>query len=110
MKSAIFTFLVVFATTTFAQEKKQTIEQYCQLKMLGQYLELQNTVEVDYGEKKRSYKLKDENDKVVKFNSGVDALNYMGKQGWKLVTVTTVPDKSWPKTYYLFKKEIEILD
>jgi hypothetical protein len=72
----------------------------------GRLLSNKVTIDVDYGEL-RSYmsdqRVRDEAGKIKKFNSVVDAMNYMGKQGWKLQTSLLLG--SGPFVYhYVFKK------
>jgi hypothetical protein len=44
--------------------------------------------------------------KLKKFNSVIDALNYLGKMGWKLVNAYPVYNGSSSNIYhYVFKKD-----
>ena len=67
------------------------------------------TIDVDYGEERSIWKdngLKGENGKLQKFNSVIDAINYLGKTGWKLVNAFPVSTSNGPMVYhYVFKKE-----
>lgn len=62
---------------------------YCELVGTQKFLSTKVTVSVDYGEETSFFKdtrMKDEQTgKVKSFNSMVDALNYMGNNGWEFV-------------------------
>jgi hypothetical protein len=47
----------------------------------------------------------------MKFNSVIDALNYLGKSGWKLVNAVPLLEPNGPRIYqYLFKREFAAAD
>lgn len=51
----------------------------------------------------------DENGKEIKFNSSIDAIGYMERLGWKVVSAYSVDHiaaKSVPVVHYLMSKEI----
>ena len=68
------------------------------------------TVEIDYGQKTKIFtdtRLKNKDGKPIKFNSLIDALNYLGNDGWELVQVyTTIYSANTTRNHYLLKKEI----
>lgn len=71
-------------------------------------------VEIDFGEESGGWQgnndgrdlIIDENGKPIKFNSMVDAINYMGERGWKFETsyVLTVNNKN--VVHWLMSKEL----
>ena len=67
------------------------------------------TIDIDYGEERSAWKehrLKDEEGKLKKFNTVVDALNYLGKMGWHLVNAFPVASTTISiVNHYVFKKE-----
>jgi hypothetical protein len=70
------------------------------------------SIDVDYGQERKFGSINlmkdDETGKTKKFNSITDALNFLGRQGWKLViAVPVIADKA-SSTDYIFKKEIKI--
>jgi hypothetical protein len=76
-----------------------------------------NAVKVNFGRKKATSGGKgntsanfgdiiDENGKKINFYSMVDAMNYMGTQGWEIVHVYSIFDKNQQRTTYILKKEI----
>jgi hypothetical protein len=104
---AIFCLLIVFKSN--AQDTAK-VEQYCEVVATGRMLSNRVTVDIDYGETRSIWKdnrLKDENGKLVKFNTLVDALNYLGRNGWKLVNAfpITSSTNAPPVYHYVFKKE-----
>lgn len=57
---------------------------FCELLGTQKFLSAKVTVEIDMGQNPyESSKLVDEKGKKITFNSMVDAMNYMGKLGWK---------------------------
>jgi len=75
---------------THAQEPKYV---YCQIVANEKLLSKKITVSLDFGQKMKFFadnRLKDENGKPIVFNSNVDAMNYMGKQGWEFCQLSMV--------------------
>lgn len=99
---------ILFCLHGFAQDTTK-VEQYCEVTASGKFLSNKVTVDVDYGEERsfwKDHRLKDEEGKLKKFNSVIDALNYLGKMGWKLVNAYPVYNGSSANIYhYVFKKE-----
>ena len=55
--------------------------------------------------------LKTKAGRLKKFNSVIDAINYLGKSGWRLVNAFPVSTGSGPMVYhYVFKKEFSKAD
>ena len=92
-----------------AQQETKKVEQYCEVVATGRMFSNKVTFEVDYGEEKSVWKdnrLKDENGKFKKFNTVIDAINYLGKEGWSLVNAFPISNGNNPMVYhYVFKKE-----
>jgi hypothetical protein len=91
-----------------AQSDTSKIEQYCSVNVFPRLLSNKVTVDVDFGEVKsvwRDSRIKDEAGKLVKFNSYIDAMNYMGRQGWKLVNSLVINSNNTTYYSYLFRKE-----
>jgi len=112
MKKLFFylTISVVFSTFVFAQSNQKLLIkkfQYCELKYTnGRYMEYDN------GVRKKGWGanyLSDINGRPLKFETSVDALNYMGETGWELVQMyveKTGDAVSVVATHYMMKKEI----
>ncbi len=108
MKKTITLLLLVCTLNGFAQDTTKT-EQYCQVIATERFLSNKVTIDVDYGEARnywKDHRLKDEDGKIKKFNTVIDALNYLGKMGWKLVNAFPASTGNTPVVYhYVFKKE-----
>ena len=88
------------------------IEQYARLEATARLFSTKVTIAIDFGDERSLWsdnRLRDaETGKLTKFNTIVDALNYMGEQGWTLVNAFPVnantPNSS-PVYHYYFKKK-----
>ena len=66
-------------------------EEYCMIIATGKIFSNKVSIEVDYGQKTTFFgaadarSIKDEEGKLKSFNSVIDALNFMAKQGWVFV-------------------------
>ena len=83
--------LFLLYATAYAQDrvnKNEPYKVYCEI--IGQSHSLSNKVDVelDFGQASNFWtgdrSLYDENGKKIKFNSMLDAANYMGRRGWDL--------------------------
>lgn len=110
MKRIILVAFLAVSFSTFAQQKDSTrVEQYCRLIAQNRLLSNKVNIDIDYGEERKLFsdkRLRDEETgKLKKFNTVVDALNYMGSQGWILVNAFPVSDGTNNFTlHYYFKK------
>lgn len=116
MKKVLFIALCcIIAACATAQTKKV----YCQLlgwntNVLG--LQGKVKVEVDFGGKKSMWGndgrdlLIDENGKDIKFNSMVEAMNYMGSKGWTFEAAYTVTIASQNVIHWLLSKDVAMDD
>lgn len=109
MKKFTFLLLLFIVSKSFAQQDSAWVEQYCEVIVTEIMLSNKVAVDIDYGEERRRLKdnrVKEENGKLKKFNTVIDALNYLGREGWKLVNAFPFTSKSGPVDYhYVFKKE-----
>ena len=121
---AIALFLILFSQMSFSQVSKENIKidsvlvtknyVYCEILGTGSLFSTKVKIDIDYGQEvsfwNQDRRLKDENGKSVKFNSMVDALNYMGTLGWEFVQayVVTVPSMGGQQNVYhwLLKREL----
>ncbi len=111
MKKITVAALFLFAGLPAFSQDSTRVEQYCDVLATPRLLSNRVTIDIDYGEKRSIWKdnrLKDEEGRVKKFNSVIDALNYMGNNGWTLVNafpVNTGTNNSASYVYhYVFKK------
>ena len=100
--------LIVFAMQTYAQSDTSSVEQYCEVLATGKLFSNKVTIDHDFGQSRKFWsdnRIKDETGKLKNFNSVIDAMNYMGAQGWTLVTALLIG--SGPYVYhYIFKREV----
>lgn len=85
---------------------------FCELLGEGKFLSKKVTVTVDFGQKvsywqsKTKQTLVDENGDKLEFNSMVDAMNYMGKRGWKFEQAYVVTVGQENVYHWLLSKEV----
>lgn len=112
MKKLLIIALVFTAFSANAQETAK-VEQYCEVVATPKLLSSKVTIDVDYGDERSFWKdnrLRDEQSgKLKKFNTTIDALNYLGKQGWKLVNAFPIYTSSNTQVYhYVLRKEFPL--
>lgn len=110
----IFIFSTAFYTGSIAQSivKPQMdsvlLEEYCSLVTRGKLFSNEVTIAIDFGDNPNNRRrLRDRKGDVVDFTSTIDALNYLGEQGWKLVNAFPInaTNNSNPQYNYVFKRE-----
>lgn len=109
MLMLISVFAIGVSSNVMAQEPEK-MRVYAELLGTGtNFLGLNKNVKVtvdlgQYQSASKSYTLKDEKGKDIKFNSMVAAMNYMGQRGWKLVqTYVLTVDKKEVCHWLLYK-------
>lgn len=107
---ALFLLLICLCCAAFAQAQK--VEQYCELTAQNKLFSRKVTIDVDYGEERKWFsfkdtRVKDDLGKVKSFNSVVDALNFMGRTGWKLVNAFLIMDNSNAVYHYVLRREFD---
>lgn len=109
MKKFIIISCLLISFKSNGQQDTSKVEQYCEVVATARVLSNKVTVDIDYGEQRsiwKDHRMKDEQGKLVKFNSVIDAVNYLGKNGWKLVNAFPIAQGSAPMVYhYVFKKD-----
>lgn len=88
MKIIATIFFLVLYSSCFSQDTAK-VEQYCSVDVRPVLLSRKVVIQIDYGAKRTDStdaKVKDEKGETIKFNSFIDAMNYMGKMGWEMVT------------------------
>jgi hypothetical protein len=111
MKNLLTIAFILTAFISNAQSEK--VEQYCEVLGMSGAFSTKVTINIDYGDAKSIWKdnrVKNEDGSVKKFNSMIDALNYMGSEGWKLVNAFLVTASGQNVYHYVFKKEFEKKD
>jgi hypothetical protein len=111
MKHFFITTMLCSTAMFVMAQQSSTIEQYCTMKIYYSIIADGTTVTIDEGNDhdvmhRLTKRLRDSSNNLIRFKSPVDALNYMGKQGWKLVhAISNSTDNS--DYLYLFKKEVK---
>ncbi|ANE53074.1 hypothetical protein [Flavisolibacter tropicus] len=105
----VFVMVCQFATLSlFAQTNSTKIEQYCQVTATPRLLSNKVTIDIDYGEEKSFWidmRLREVDGKLKKFNTVIDALNFMGRQGWIFINAYPVTNGSTTVYHYGFRKQ-----
>lgn len=109
MKKCLFLMLVFFSMSAMAQESYKV---FCELLGTGKLFSNKVTVTVDFGQETSFWLgtsnqyLVDDNGKAIKFNSMVDAMNYMGKRGWEFEQAYVVTIGNQNVYHWLLSKEV----
>jgi hypothetical protein len=106
-KLLVILFLQFSAIAVFAQNDSTRIEQYCQLIATPRLFSNRVTIDIDFGEEKSFWsdtRLRTFEGKLKKFNTIIDALNFMGKEGWVFINAYPVRNGSNEIYHYGFKK------
>jgi hypothetical protein len=110
MKKVLLVLAVLGSYVSYAQTAK--VEQYCDIMSVGKLFSNKVKVTIDKGEFQSIWKpesmLKDENGNPIVFNTTIDALNFMGKNGWKLVNAFPITEGGTNVYHFFFKKEADI--
>jgi len=106
-------FILVIALSvsyaSFAQTDTSKIEQYCQVIATPRLFSNKVTIDIDFGEEKSYLKddqLKTYDGKLKKFNTIIDALNFMGRDGWVFINAYPVQLANTEIYHFAFKKQI----
>lgn len=107
MKKLLFLSMLLFSICSFAQNDN-THRVYCELLGTAKFMSTKVTVSVDFGQDDQGWsaKLVDDNGKSISFNSMVDAMNFMGKLGWKFEQAYTVGSGNNFVYHWLLSKDI----
>jgi hypothetical protein len=108
MKKLLITgILLISMQFSNAQTDSSKVEQYCQVIATPRLLSNKVTIDIDYGDEKsfwRDGRLKTESGNLKKFNTVIDALNYMGKEGWIFINAYPVRMAETEIYHFAFKK------
>ena len=107
-KVFILVFVQVVTLASFAQNDTTKIEQYCQVIVTPRMLSNKVTIDIDFGEEKSFWadtRIRTYDGKLKKFNTVVDALNFMGKEGWVFINAYPVNNGNIEIYHFAFKKQ-----
>ena len=112
-KISISGFILLLSIVSFAQTDTSKIEQYCQVISTPRLLSNKVTIDIDFGDEKsfwRDERVKTYDGKLKKFNTIIDALNFMGKEGWIFINAYPVKMAGAEIYHFAFKKQISRAD
>jgi len=100
--------LILLPLFSMAQQKFV----YCELASSNKALSTKAVIQISFGQHMNALKdnrLKDPAGKLVVFDSHIDALNYLGLQGWELVQAYVVNGSLGTTNFYILKKRFDDL-
>ena len=109
MKKCLFLLLMLISVNVMGQEPHRV---YCELLGQSRFMSNKVNVSVDFGQDTNFWKsysdqfLVDENGDKIKFNSMVDAMNYMGRLGWEFEQAYVVTVGQQNIYHWLLSKKI----
>lgn len=117
MKKFILLALIALSSQLLFSQENQPSKNgeayiYCEILGTQKFLSNKVTVNVDFGQNTRfgeDTRLRDETGKVIVFNSMVDAMNWMGGQGWEFVQAYVVTVQNQNVYHWLLKLDIKYL-
>lgn len=86
-------------------------EQYCMVLATARMLSTKVNITVDFGQETKLFafkdqRMKDEEGKVINFNSVIDALNYMATQGWVFVNAYAITVSGQNVLHYVLRRSL----
>ena len=85
MRTKLLVILIIgFASSVYSQKSRQA---YCEVIVWSHQIMFHAAVSFDFGmQSNNTVMLYDSQNKPLKFITGMDAVNYLSKRGWKLVS------------------------
>lgn len=116
-KLILLSLIVLMSVPMFAQENtsnEKTRDSFLYAEILGysKFFSTKISVTIDFGQNTKLFedtRLRDENGKVINFNSMVDAMNWMGAQGWEFVQAYTASEGDQSVYHWLLKLNLKYL-
>lgn len=106
-KLLVIGIFLISTMITNAQTDTTKVEQYCQVIATPRLLSNKVTIDVDFGQEKSFWndtRLRTETGKLKKFNTVIDAFNYMGREGWTFINAFPVRMNDTEIYHFAFKK------
>lgn len=107
-KLLLISIVLLNSIVSNAQTDTTKVEQYCQIIAKPRLLTNKVTIDIDYGDEKSFWqdnRLKTDEGKLRKFNTIIDAMNYMGKEGWLFINAYPVKMGETEIYHFAFKKQ-----
>jgi len=101
----------VFSQTVNDIPIKDIDVDYIQIVGTSKLMSNKVTIEIDFGQENKVWsakdtQVKDENGKLVVFNSMIDALNFLGKNGYEFVDAYAISIGNQNVYHYMLKKKV----
>ncbi|MDB5014145.1 MAG: hypothetical protein JWQ25_2347 [Daejeonella sp.] len=106
-KIIIMALFIMGAQHSFAQTDSLKVEQFCQIIARPRLFSSRVTIDMDFGGEKKFWndtRLKSQQGQVRKFNTVVDAMNFMAKEGWTFMNAYPVKTYGVEIYHLAFKK------
>jgi hypothetical protein len=107
MKKIFIIALILGSLHSFAQTDSVKIEQFCQVIAKPRLLSNKVTIDIDFGEEKNFWsdtRLRTWEGKIKKFNTIIDAMNFMGREGWSFINAYPVRYGDSEIFHFAFRK------
>jgi len=107
-KLLIIGVFLIITQVSNAQTDSSKVEQYCQLIATPRLLSNKVTIDIDFGDEKSFWqdnRLRTDEGKIKKFNTIIDAMNYMGRDGWIFINAYPVRNGQTEIFHFAFKKQ-----
>jgi hypothetical protein len=98
---------MLMSLRTLAQTDSVQVEQFCQMIASPRLLSNKVTIDIDFGDEKKFWsdtRLRDWEGKVKKFNTIIDAMNFMGREGWSFINAYPVRNGDTEIFHFAFRK------
>jgi hypothetical protein len=110
MKKISLIFIMFLVAIQFLHAQELQKFDYCEIVGSTKLLSNKVTISIDFGQETKYFsdtRYKDENGKTKTFNSMIDAMNFMGKQGWEFVQAYAITYSNNLDIYhYVLKKKV----
>lgn len=107
---SLFFTTLTYSQTVNDQPLSEIDVDYVQIVGTSKLLSQKLTIEIDFGQENRLFKsrdtqLKDETGKNLVFNSMIDALNFMSRNGYEFIDAYTLTQGNNNVYHYLLKRQ-----
>src|SRR5574343_170433 len=107
---AVMLFGFVVSSNHTSKQFNDTVGKYsyCLVKVYPKFMSAKVNIELDFGDKKGIFedkRLRNPDNSIRKFNTGIDALNFMDSEGWEFVNSYAVTiGTNETQIHYLLRK------
>lgn len=105
MRTKLLVILIIgFASSVYSQKSRQA---YCEVIVWSHQIMFHAAVSFDFGmQSNNTVMLYDSQNKPLKFITGMDAVNYLSKRGWKLVSTYYESISESESVHFVMEKNI----